>query len=143
MSANPSAIIPLIERLKAARPTVERIETKGPLGLVCMQRLNGATRWQLIQIQNEAQGRGKKSIPPALIVALALCNEDGTPAFAELTDAITALDEITVEALDELYEHALRITGLGKKSLEDAEKKSSSSQSSESGTTSPSSSALP
>jgi len=139
----------LIARIQSAQPRVERIdtavanpETGETLGIVFMKRLSGEMRWHLLQIQSELEARGKKRIPPHVIAAVAMCNEDGSPAFSELADGATLLHRMHPEQLDELYDHALRVTGLGAKAkdVEEREKKSSSSQSDESGTNSPSSS---
>lgn len=129
-----------LDRLKAAAVPLERIETK-ELGTVYMRRQTGEDRWRLLMLQDELLKAGKKRIPPAAIVAVSLIKEDGSPQFGEdLAEGFALLNAIGGDVLEELYNKALAITGLGHRALENAEKKSSSSQSSESGTSSPASS---
>ncbi len=129
----------LLERLKAARPQLEPVDA-GSLGKVYMRRQTGEDRWRLLSLQDELTKAGRSKIPPAAVVAVSLVKEDGSPQFDDVAEGFQALNGIDAEQLDLLYEKALSITGLGKRALENAEKKSLSSQSSESGTTSRSSS---
>lgn len=126
-----------LTRLAAAEPALERIETTG-LGVVYMRRQSADDQWRIITLQRELEHAGRGTIPPAAVVAWALVKEDGTPQFEDLAEGFKRLGRVKKEVLSELYEHALRITGLGAEAMELAEKKSLSSQSSVSGTNSPS-----
>jgi len=135
------AHLDITERLNALQFDIEKIETKTRLGTIYMRQISGAERWNLLQIQAQLQGEGVRRLPPALVIAVALCKEDGSKAFEDLDAAFKLIDgKLTFAEVDEIFEHALRVTQLGKKALESAEKKYSSSQSDESGTNSPSSS---
>ena len=126
----------ILELLKAAAPNVERIETD--FGTFYMQSITGEMHFHLVQVQQSLKDRGEKSIPPALVVAVALCSEQGEPLTEDLAETIKIVQRMHKDKLYILFDHALRVTGMGARALEDAEKKSSSSQRSETGTTSPS-----
>jgi len=81
----------------------------------------------------------QKYLSPSVVIAAALCDAEGAPLY-EFDVAVRWIGQQRAAVQDELFEHALRITGLGDRAVEDAEKKSSSSQSEESGTNLPSSS---
>jgi hypothetical protein len=128
----------ILERLKAAAPRVERIDVE--YGPFFMQAISGEMNWHLMQIQEDLQKGGRKSIPPPVIISVALCNEDGSPLCEELADTMRLVARMERRKMYELYDHALRVTGLGVaiKAVEDGEKKSSSSPNSENGTNLPS-----
>lgn len=126
-----------LARLAAAEPQIERVETAG-LGVVYMRRQSGEDQWRLLTLQKELERIGRARIPPAAVVAWALVKADGSPQFEDLAEGFRLLGRVKKGVLTELYEHALRVTGLGAEALEAAEKKSLSGQSSESGTNSPS-----
>lgn len=129
----------ILARLKAAAPRVEPVDTS--LGRFYMQSISGERQWQLLQIQTELVALGRNSIPPALIIAVALCDESGNALNAGedgLSETMQVISRMNREQMNELYLHALRVTGFGRLSVEEGEKKSSSSQSSEAGTNSPS-----
>lgn len=128
-------------RIDAAGKKVERIETKGPLGVVFMRRVSGHMRTIIEELKEKVppHSDGKHYLPPRVVVAFAICDDDGDPLW-EFDDAVARIGKLDEEHQNELFAHALRITGLGARAVEDAEKKSSSSQSDESGTTSPPSS---
>lgn len=128
------------QRLKEAGSRIERVDTS--IGTILMRDISGEMRWFLISIEGSIPPGpdGKKRYPPKVITAIALCDEEGDPLFEEFDQTIKFVGKLNEKVQDELYEHALRVTGLGQRALEDAEKKYSSSQSSESGTSSSSSS---
>ena len=128
----------ILARLEAEATQVERIDTS--FGPFYMQGISGERNWHLLKVQEDLLKRGSTRVPPAYIVAIAICNPDGSPLHEELVDTLKLISRMKRERVDELYGHALRVTGLGARALEDGEKKSSSSQSSESGTTSSASS---
>ena len=126
----------ILARLKAAAPRVERIDVD--FGPFWMQAISGEMNWQLLMIEEDLKKNGKATIPPPLIIAVALCNEDGSPLHADLSETVKLVSRIERQKMYVLFDHALRVTGLGALAVEAAEKKSLSSQSSESGTSSPS-----
>lgn len=125
-----------IQKLQARRPQLVPIECS--LGTVYMRRPTAEDRWRLLQVQAELSGKGVKRVPPVVIVAVALIKADGTPMFEDIGVGVDQLNAADGDDVDELYQKVLEVTGLGKRALEAAEKKSSGSQSSDSGTSSPS-----
>lgn len=123
-----------IERLRSRIPKLEKVETSA--GAFYMRRTTGGDQYQLLLLRSVLQEKGHTHLPPALVVASALMNENGKPLFANLDQGFEFCNDLEDKLLDELYDHALRITGLGARAIEDAEKKSLSSQSSDSGTSS-------
>lgn len=124
----------LLERIQAARSNIERIDDVPALGTVFMQGINGETRQILLDVQQDLKAKGRKFIPPAVVIAIALCTEAGELAFDDFEVAIKAIVKMKSSTLSVLFENALRVTGLEAIAVELAEKKSRSSQSSESGT---------
>lgn len=118
----------VLARIASTAPKAVKVETKLS-GEWFMVRPNGARRWVLLDLQAKLAKSGQFRIPPAAVVATAVCDESGAALFADYDAAYAAFSEMEFSALEELYEQALEITGLGKRALEDAEKKSSSSQS--------------
>ena len=126
---------------EAAASECECIAIKSLRQSVYMRQITGAMRQALITVQEmvEAKPDGKKYLSPSVVIAAALCDAEGAPLY-EFDVAVRWIGQQRAAVQDELFEHALRITGLGDRAVEDAEKKSSSSQSEESGTNLPSSS---
>jgi hypothetical protein len=118
----------VLARIAQTAPKAVKVETKLS-GDWHMVRPNGARRWVLLDLQAKLAKGGQFRIPPAAVVATAVCDEAGAALFGSYDEAYDAFSQMEFAALEELYEQALEITGLGKRSLEDAEKKSSSSQS--------------
>jgi hypothetical protein len=125
----------ILDRLSAQAPRVEQVDTS--FGPFWMQSISGERHFHFLKVQKDLTEKGASTIPPSFIVAVALCREDGTPLHADLDQTMQIIWRMDKDKMYELYDHALRVTGLGAKALEEAEKKSSSSQSLESGTTSP------
>lgn len=126
-----------IERLRAKQCPLEKVETS--IGEFYFRRRTGADRYRMLVIQSALEKQNVLAVPPALWVGVHLLNPDGSYVFANAEEGFLFIDSLDGEVVDELWGHFLRISGLGKRALETAEKKSSSSQSSDSGTTSPSS----
>lgn len=76
-----------------------------------------------------------------LVLALALCNEEGERLIPD--DQVDALKRLGGTVIDRLFLVALRISGMAAESAEEARKNSSSSRSSDSGTDSPDTTAAP
>jgi hypothetical protein len=116
-----------LKRLEAFQCKLEEVNTKA--GTFYMRRRTGGDRYRFGLIQAQLQKDGHTSVPPALVVAWALLDDKGTPLFLDLQKGYDFCNALDGELLLELYDEALRITGLASRSFEDAEKKSSSSQS--------------
>ena len=94
-------------------------------GQVFLRPMSGAQRERL-----ETIFRDKKESARATVAAYSVCNEAGTPLF---TDAdIPALNDRSGRALDRIFAAALKLNGLGKDDLENAEKNSDSGRSGDS-----------
>jgi len=126
-----------IARLTATEPPIEAVDVEG-FGRVYFRRQSGEDQWRLLTVQAELAKQGRDRVPVAAYVAIVLLKSDGSPMFEDVDAGFRAIARIDSEILGRLYEHALRVTGLGDRALEDSEKKSSSSQGSEPGTSSPS-----
>jgi len=126
----------LLERLKASRPKLEIVETKG-LGRLYMRRQTGEDHLKISALQQEIGPTTLEKLPAstwaAVVGAVMLLNEDGTPAFEDVKAGYELLKECDAGDLHELYK-ALMKHHQGGASMEEAEKKSSSSQTSEPGT---------
>ena len=124
-------------RCAAAEPKVEAADIEG-FGRVYLRRQSGEDQWRLLTVQSELASKGRDRVPVAAYVAVVLLKSDGSPMFDDLEAGFQTLSRMDSTVLGRLYEHALRVTGLGERAVEDAEKKSSSSQGSEPGMNSPS-----
>lgn len=129
-------VMTLLERLKASKPQLEAIETE-TLGTVYTRRQTGEDQLKIVALQREI-GRDTmlglpKSTFAAVMGAVMLLNEDGTPLFPKADEGYAVLKDCGADELNELYDALMRHHS-GSVALEEAEKKSSSSQSSESGT---------
>lgn len=133
-AAAPSApaVSDYIARLKAHVPALVPVDCAA--GRFYMRRRTAADRHRMAIIQVELQREGMTTVPPSLIVAWALLDDKGQPVFVDLNEGYEFCNGLEGDLLAELYERALDVTGLGPRALEDAEKKSSSSQSLDSGT---------
>lgn len=121
-----------IERLQATAPKLERIETQA-FGAVYMRRQNGADQARYLALQREFDQQ-KKPMTPAAHLAVMLLTSDGQVMFPDPLAGLQILDSAGGHELDELYKAFLQVMRLESQSVEDAEKKSSSSQSANSGT---------
>jgi hypothetical protein len=118
-----------LERIKKARPQLEQIPTKC-LGVVYMRKPTGADQLRIAALKQEISKHHLAMLPQSTFAAV-MCSvlflrEDGEPMFSDAAEGYRAINEIGAEGL----------LGADKKALEVAEKKSGSSQSSDSGTTS-------
>jgi hypothetical protein len=128
-----------LERIKKARPQLEQIPTKC-LGVVYMRKPTGADQLRIAALKQEISKHHLAMLPQSTFAAV-MCSvlflrEDGEPMFSDAAEGYRAINEIGAEGLEELYKIVMRLLGADKKALEVAEKKSGSSQSSDSGTTS-------
>lgn len=122
-----------INRLKASAPTLERIETKR-FGTVYMRRQNGADQARYLALQRELDAL-KRPLTPAAHLAVMLLQSDGEPIFPKPLEGLSIVEAAGAADLDELYQAFLQVIRLDASAVENAEKKSSSSQSGNSGTT--------
>lgn len=134
-SAAPTAVDPIdyfVSRIRAATPAIIKVDT--PIGEFYMRRQSGADRFRMLEVQRGLRDAGHEVIPPGLVVAASLITADGEYVFKDVAEGFKICDGMERRILDVLFNKALEITGIGEKSLEDAEKKSFSGQSSDSGT---------
>jgi|SRR5882672_8322047 len=122
-----------IEKLKGAVPGIVSVETK-TFGLVYMRRPSGADQARLLGLHRSLETSKAGGLPPAAVLAVSIMRSDGTPMFTDLMEGFLLLSATGSRQLDELFAGFLKISHLGAHALEDAEKKSLSGQSSESGT---------
>lgn len=128
------------DRLRAAAVPREKVETEA-LGTVYLRPRTGEDRWRFLKLQEQLTKEGVRTIPPAMVVAVALVHEDGRPCVTDNFDeAMELLGRIPEETLMKLYDRAIELMGLATHALEDAEKKTLETPNSETGTSLPSSS---
>jgi hypothetical protein len=125
----------ILERFRTKVPALVKIETE--IGEFYARRPTGEDQWQLLQYQRDLSSKGHESMPPALVVAACLRTADGALIWADVEEGYLFLNTIENRFLTDIFNKVLDITGIGKRAVEIAEKKSSSSQSSDSGTSSP------
>lgn len=128
----------VIERLRDKTCPIVKFETT--LGEFFARRQTAADQFRFLAMQSELQKLGHTHLPAALVVAASLINEDGTYVWPDAEEGYLFLQEKEGDVVQELFRHLIEITGLREHAVEEAEKKSSSSQSENSGTNSPSSS---
>lgn len=121
-----------IDRLRATAPPLERIETQA-FGVVYMRQQSGADQARYLALQREFD-QMKRPMTPAAHLAVMLLTSDGAPMFPKPLEGLDVLDAAGAKELDELYQAFLRVMALDSRAIENAEKKSSSSQSENSGT---------
>lgn len=76
-------------------------------------------------------------MPGYVIVPLLLCNADGSPVFDDYEAGIKYLGALESSVMAELVDNVLRLSGIGTRSVEAAEKNSSATQTSVSPSGSP------
>jgi hypothetical protein len=111
-----------LARLAEHRCKLETVNSKA--GQFFMRQRTGGDRYRFGLIQAQLQKDGHTQVPPALVVAWALLDDKGEPLFKDLNEGYLFCNALEGELLLELYNEALRITGIGGRSFEDAEKKS-------------------
>lgn len=136
--SNPNpAVAAFLERLQSRHPTLERIELQN-LGTVYMRKPTGEDHAKIGKIKMELSKEKLAQLPQTVFAAVMgsvmLLQEDGTPIFENAQEGFEALAKIDGDDLHDLYKQIMRITGNSPTAMEDAEKKSSSSQTSEPGT---------
>lgn len=135
-SSNPAAAA-FLERLQSRRPKLECVELKN-LGTVYMRRPTGEDQAKIATIKMELTKEKLAQLPQTVFAAVMgsvmLLQEDGTPYFEDAQKGFEALNQIDADDLRDLYHQIMRISGNSEKGLEDAEKKSSSGQTSGPGT---------
>jgi hypothetical protein len=101
-------------------------------GTAYFRVINAETRFEVLTLQSDQ----KRGLPASVAIAVTLCDENGNLAYPDLAEGMKALHAmVTIEfdssgkriehkEYDELAEAALEVSGLGAKSLEDAEGKS-------------------
>lgn len=108
------------ERLRG-RKVVAEIQTKeGPL---YVRGINGRERVEYFEWLG-GDGKGSVLLSDHRLLAVALCEEDGTPLFADEKEAIDILQEWSHEDVTAAAKKVLSLSGLAKDSAEAAEKKS-------------------
>jgi hypothetical protein len=115
----------LIERLSALKNDV--VEVPSPIGPLYMRRRTGEDRWRFIEFQKEIEKQGKSQLPPAIVVALSLCDQHGTPMEDEEMASLAKLlgSKLLDRDLMKLYAKALEMMTLNENAIEEAEKKAS------------------
>lgn len=98
-------------------------ETLPIWGVAYFRKISAEARFEVLALQEEQRAKGH-SIPAAVAIAVTLCDEMGELAYPDLAEGLKAINALPVEVHDELASHALRISGLQTKALEDAEGKS-------------------
>jgi hypothetical protein len=107
------------ERLRG-RKVIAEIQTKeGPL---YVRGINGRERVQYFAWLG-GDGGGNILLSDHRLLALALCEEDGTPLFADEASALELLQEWTHEDVTAAAKKVLGLSGLSKDAQETAEKK--------------------
>jgi hypothetical protein len=136
MSTPEKTVATLLERLSASRPQRQAVETK-TLGTVYLRRLTGADQLRIHAMEEVIGATKLASLPrstwAAVVGAVMLLKEDGTQLFDDADAGYKVLVQAGSRELEELCDALLSVQ-VGSKALENAEKKSSSDQTSEPGT---------
>lgn len=133
------AVQALLDRIKSRQPQLQKVELKC-LGTVYLRRPNGADQLKIAHMKQELSAQNLKILPTSVFAAVMgsvlLLQEDGTPFFDDVEAGYQALQSMDAEDLIELNTKLMEICApsLTAKAVEEAEKKSSSDQNSDSGT---------
>lgn len=84
-----------------------------------------------------ASGGEKAKVPGFAVVPLLLCDQAGKQVFPDYEEGMAYVRSLRSDALAELVDFTLKLSGLANLSVEEAEKKSSASPTSDSLTASP------
>lgn len=126
-----------LKLLQSRRPALTKVELKN-LGTVYMRRPTGEDQAKIATIRMELTKEKLAQLPRSVFAAVMgsvmLLQEDGTPFFENAQQGFEALTKIDSDDLLDLYDKIMQITGTTEAAVEAAEKKSSSSQTSEPGT---------
>ena len=129
----------LLDRIKARQPQLQKVELRS-LGTVYLRRPTGADQLKIAHLKQELNAQNLKILPTSVFASVMGCvlllQEDGTPVFDDPEAGFQALQSMDGEDLLELNEKLMEICApsLTAKAVEEAEKKSSSDQKSDSGT---------
>jgi hypothetical protein len=108
------------ERLRS-RKVIAEIQTKE--GALYVRGINGRERVEYFSWLGGA-GSGNILLSDHRLLAIALCEEDGSPIFSDEASALEILQEWTHEDVSAAAKKVLSLSGLAKDSAEDAAKKS-------------------
>lgn len=129
----------ILDRLRAHRVKVSPAETQA-LGTVYFRDPSGTDWVRIQQLFRAVSGAGSDAVPGYLIVPLLMCEESGDLVFDNYDEGVAELSKLTPDALRQLTDACLDVTGIGallRSGVETAEKNSSASPSSVSPTVSP------
>jgi hypothetical protein len=92
-------------------------------GVAYFRKISAEARFSVLALQDEQQAKGH-SLPAAVAIAVTLCDESGALVYSDLAEGLKAINALPTAVHDELAGPAVRVSGLGARALEDAEKKS-------------------
>lgn len=95
-------------------------ETLPTWGVSYFRPLSAEMRFEVLALQEKQAGN---SLPAAVAIAITLCDEAGALVYADLAEGLKAINALPTAVHDELAAPAMRVSGLGARVLEDAEKK--------------------
>jgi hypothetical protein len=137
MSTEQQVAVGFLARLKSAKPKIEQVETKA-FGIIYLRRPNGTDSMKISALRQEMGAQGLTTVPKAVLGAVfgsvLLLNENGSPQFETPEKGFAELCEAGSNELSELWDAIAKVAYDTPTALEDAEKKSSSDQTSDSGT---------
>lgn len=110
--------------LLAARVKAHRFDGQHVSGWI---REPSGTDWISIQQLDaaiRASGGKDAKLPGYAVVPLLLCDESGKRAFQDYEEGMAYIGSLRAEALSELVDFTLKLSGLATLSIENAEKKS-------------------
>src|SRR5688500_7396930 len=98
------------ESLRAFRPKIHKHEYEGKTFYV--RALSGAGRAKYLEL---VQAGGDSGPPMAKVVALGLCEEDGSPSYSDNEKEIAEINEIDGAVLQSIVFKLYEVSGLSKK----------------------------
>ena len=93
----------VLARIASTAPKAVKVETKLS-GEWFMVRPNGARRWVLLDLQAKLAKSGQFRIPPAAVVATAVCDESGAALFAVYDAGYASFSEMEFSAREDRFE---------------------------------------
>lgn len=140
MTETTDKLASLLERLRDRRPKLQQVELKN-LGTVYLQKPSGEDQMQVTELKLSFSKQGINALPNsvfgAAMAAVLFRNADGTKMFPDAKEGFEEHIKSDGDDLLEIYDAIMEKTGINakaKKLVEDAEKKSLSGQTSDSGT---------
>jgi hypothetical protein len=109
----------VVERLRKRKVVAEIQTTEGTL---YVRGINGRERVEYFSWIG-GEGGGQILLSDHRLLAIALCEQDGSPLFADESIALDALQDWTHEDVTAAARKVLSLSGLAKDSAEDAGKK--------------------